>query len=105
MAISDLKRDWDGYDADPIMPSVIHQMSRELDDPRLDAFGSGHIVPGADGSLQAEWDFDDESFGLLVEADGSFTFWVQPPNGQETARKGIAGRDLMQGLALGFRAS
>lgn len=100
--ISKLNQNWDGYDADPIGPQIIELMRLELTDERLAVFGIGHIVPGADGSLQAEWDRDDLSFGLLIEADGTFVFWQQPPSGSETARLGLAGRDLMMALVLGF---
>ena len=101
--ISELKHNWDGYNADPIGRDVLDQMRFELADERLSAFGVGHVVPGADGSLQAEWDHHDRSFGLLVEVDGTFVFWLQLPDQPEVARSGLAGRDLMLTLALNLR--
>ena len=101
-SIAKLDHNWDGYDADPVSAEIINLMRLELTDNRLNVFGVGHVVPGADGSLQAEWDDDDLSFGLLIEADGTFVFWQQPSNGPEIARSGLAGRDLMMALALGL---
>ncbi|HEX2764008.1 MAG TPA: hypothetical protein VHM92_09255 [Allosphingosinicella sp.] len=99
-AVEALDHDWDGYGADPISSSVIAQMRNVLENllPTYAAVGS--IVPGADGSLQAEWHLDDVELGLVVERDGDLSSWVRRPHGDlEIERSGIDGWDLFRSVA------
>jgi hypothetical protein len=59
--IAALKPNWDGYGADPIAPETCEALRRALID-----LPSACIVPGADGSLQAEWHTAEASIELCV---------------------------------------
>jgi hypothetical protein len=102
--VRQLDRDWDGYNADPITAGTCNQMATILRSiwPRLVKPGS--IVPGADGSLQAEWHVKEASIGLLVESDGAVVAWIRPVGGEEIARSGgVNASHLMSAVAGQFR--
>lgn len=74
--IKGLGSNWDGYGAEPINDHVVNQMQSLLSANAQQVTQAGSVVPGADGSLQAEWHIDGNSFGLLVEDEGSISCWV-----------------------------
>lgn len=97
--IGALEHDWDGYGAEPISTAtagIIQSLLKQLL-PKNAPIGS--IVPGADGSLQAEWHLRRVEFGLLVEANGHLSAWVFPRGGAEVERKGLAGLELFRAVA------
>jgi hypothetical protein len=67
--LSELEPDWDGYGAEPLDPGVIKEFISEL---RLSLAGSKirapDLIPGADGSLQAEWHLRDANIFYQVDA-------------------------------------
>ena len=93
---------WDGYGADPIHPGVLRLMGASLEQMLPITALPGNVVPGADGSLQAEWHLERASFGLLVESDGTLSCWVRPINTPEIERFGLAARDLFQSAVLTY---
>jgi hypothetical protein len=73
-----LDKGWDGYGAPKIDWRVIRKMSRALSDLQpAYAYRAGAIVPGADGSLQAEWHLEGVSIEFCIEADLSESLWVK----------------------------
>lgn len=99
-AVRALGSDWDGYGADPIAPQTIATMEFLLSSLLPDRAVSGSIVPGADGSLQAEWHLEEVELGLIVEANGEVSTWVRPVGGDhETEAHGIAARNLFWSVA------
>jgi len=75
--IRSLEADWDGYGADPINETTIKRMEYFLNDLLPKNAVSGSIVPGADGSLQAEWHLDNTELGFVVEPTGEYSSWVR----------------------------
>lgn len=73
--ISQLESNWDGYDADPIPDNIQKKLMSALEKASLSDISGGNTIPGADGSLQAEWHLDTISVGLIVEPDGSLAAW------------------------------
>lgn len=54
--LSNLRKDWDGYGADPLPAYRVEAFISELESALEDYSGPlPEIIPGADGSLQAEW--------------------------------------------------
>jgi hypothetical protein len=99
-AVGALETDWDGYGADPIAPQTLATMEFLLSTLLPDRAASGSIVPGADGSLQAEWHLEEIELGLVVEANGDVSTWVRPVGGDhETEAHGIAARNLFWSVA------
>lgn len=100
--IRSLQADWDGYGADPISAMVISQMQGLLADylPKDSAVGS--IVPGADGSLQAEWHFEAVAIGFLVEANSRISCWIRHHGHEEVERFGLDAGELLRGAALTY---
>ncbi|MDV5823096.1 hypothetical protein [Sphingobium naphthae] len=97
-AIELLEADWDGYGSPPIGDRVINQM-RSLLDRVLPADGApGHIVPGSDGSLQAEWHVHEGSFGLVVDDEGVPNAWLRVA-GVERERSGIEAIEMVSTIA------
>lgn len=97
-AVEILEADWDGYGSPPIGGRVINQM-RSLLDRVLPPDGSpGHIVPGSDGSLQAEWHVHEGSFGLIVDEEGIPNAWLRVA-GVERERSGIEAIEMVSTIA------
>lgn len=68
--VRQLRDNWDGYGAPPIAWPVVRKMSECLS--RFDPVGiykPASLVPGADGSLQAEWHLRDFSIEFRVDPD------------------------------------
>lgn len=97
-AIADLKADWDGYGAPPIPLCVISQMRSLLGRFLPKGSARGFIVPGADGSLQAEWHMREGSLGLIVEEDELATVWLRVGS-KERERRGIQALDMFETVA------
>lgn len=93
-----LSRNWDGYGADPISRQTLSAMRQMLVRLLPSPATPGSIVPGADGSLQAEWHLGDTSFGLLIERDGSIECWVDVCGVEDTS-EGLAAEDMFRALA------
>lgn len=68
--LSALKHDWDGYGADPVDVDLVKSFVSEL---RLSLVGAQirppDIIPGADGSLQAEWHLKGAEIFYQIDAD------------------------------------
>ena len=96
--LASLGPDWDGYGADPIDSTTIKTMVQLLRQLLPYDARPGAIVPGADGSLQAEWHLRDVEFGLVVDPDG-VSAWEQPRGGAEVERHGVAAHELFHGAA------
>jgi hypothetical protein len=65
-----LPPNWDGYGADSLNWLVIRKLGEVLAGVNpAEGFWPANIVPGADGSLQAEWHLPDFSTELCIEAD------------------------------------
>jgi len=103
-ALRQLEPNWDGYDAEPLNPSIILRMETLLGDLLPHEVISGSIVPGADGSLQAEWHFDRASFGLLLEECGRLSCWVRPHEQKEIEEFELAARDLFTSAVITYLA-
>ena len=73
--LAGLPKDWDGYNADPIALDRLNILGALLKANLPVGAPVGNIVPGADGSVQAEWHRTDASFGLLVEDGGRVSDW------------------------------
>lgn len=98
--VANLDHNWDGYGADPISASTVSTMEFLLRHLLPDDAVPGSIVPGADGSLQAEWHLEKVELGLIVEADGEVSTWVRPVGSeQETEAHGIPARTLFWSVA------
>lgn len=98
-SIRSLGADWDGYGADPIAEQTIRQLAWLLRHDVPDRAEVGSIVPGGDGSLQAEWHLDSVELGLIVEPGGSVFAWVRPRAGPEIERSGLEARELFWSVA------
>jgi hypothetical protein len=72
-----LQSEWSKFDADPLQLKTISQLRALLSNSRRSDGVVGHLVPGADGSLQAEWHLKSATVGLLVEDDGTYSSWVR----------------------------
>jgi hypothetical protein len=95
--IAELGENWDGYGAEPIEPKTIRRMGSLLDQFLPSHIRAGNIVPGADGSLQAEWHLVINSFGLLVGDDGVVSAWLRHrETGAEVERWGFEAFSLFQ---------
>jgi hypothetical protein len=95
-----LQPNWDGYGADPIGISRLNVLARLLKNNLPDNAPVGSIVPGADGSVQAEWHLHAASFGLLVNETGAISTWYQPSQGAEIERSGPAAMELLKAAVL-----
>lgn len=99
--IANLRENWDGYGADPVDHSQLQIMANLLAANLPHGAPAGSIVPGADGSLQAEWHLAHASFGLLVEEGEAVSTWYKArPEGQEVERSGFEATNLLQGALL-----
>ena len=97
-SIEALTANWDGYGAAPIPLHVIQQLKAVLSESLPKTAKMGSIVPGADGSLQAEWHLHGISVGFIVEEDKSVSTWVRVgDNDYEVC--GVEAIGLLSGLA------
>ena len=102
--IEELQAHWNQYDADPLQAKTIAQLRSLLIEAHSGSGIAGQIVPGADGSIQAEWHLDTASIGLLVEDDGTYSSWVRFNNtGNQIEEHGIAGLNLFKALVSQYR--
>lgn len=92
--IRGLGLNWDGYGAEPIAEHVVSRLNSLLSGNAPQVTQSGSIVPGADGSLQAEWHIDRSSFGLLVEDSGQISCWLRRPGQPEIEAFGLEAIEL-----------
>lgn len=98
--VRSLAWNWDGYGADPISQGTIARMSEVLDEWLPENVVAGSIVPGADGSLQAEWHLQHIEMGVVVEADDTVSAWLRSPGSDhETEAHGMEARDLIWSVA------
>jgi len=98
--LQSLGTDWDCNGASPIAPVLINRMAMILKSSLPDRFPAGSVVPASDGSLQAEWHFNNLSFGLVIEEDSALSVWVRPDGQREIDRQGIAALDLFKAATL-----
>jgi hypothetical protein len=99
-----LQREWTKFDADPLQVKTISQLRALLANAHRSNGVVGHLVPGADGSLQAEWHLKNESIGLLVEDDGTYSSWVRFHGTNRQAEKfGGEALPFFQALANQYR--
>ena len=94
LSIRSLRTNWDGYGAAPISEGTIEQLEKILRHDLPEQMQPGSIVPGADGSLQAEWHLETTEMGIVVESDGSISSWVKARGGPEVERVGLQAREL-----------
>ncbi|WIW88937.1 hypothetical protein K3M67_02865 [Sphingobium sp. V4] len=76
LRIKGLSYDWDGYGAEPIDDEVVDRITGLLGQCLPKHSKRGSLVPGADGSVQAEWHLPKISIGLLIDADETISCWV-----------------------------
>jgi len=99
-AIKTLPQNWDQYGADPIARAVVDRVVAILKSYLPSNARPGSIVPGADGSVQAEWHLQQLSMGLLAEEDGTISCWVRAhAAADETERFGLEAIDLFATVA------
>lgn len=95
---------WHEFNADPIQSKTVAQLKAILSASSNIGTHAGHIVPGADGSLQAEWHLAEAIIGALVEDSGAYSVWVQfLDNGAQSEEFGIQAIDFLKSLATTFR--
>lgn len=100
----DLRDRWHEFDADPLQLKTITQLRALLSTAGNNGDHVGHIVPGADGSLQAEWHLDNVIVGALVEDDGTYSAWARfIDNGSQVEEFGLNSVDFLRSLAVAFR--
>ena len=98
VALQSLKENWDGYGASPVSDSVIASMFEILIGilTNVDC-APPDIVPGADGSLQAEWRSHQLEVFFNLQKDGNISLLVD-----YLARKvefEFAGQEAIEALA------
>ena len=99
-----IRETWASFAADPLKLSTISQMRALLTSLQHRSDHVGHLIPGADGSLQAEWHRPDVSVGLLVESDGTFSAWARfEDDGAQVEEFGTDAIALFQSLAAAYR--
>lgn len=86
-ALRSLERNWDGYGASPLEADVLDTMQTSL----LAAlqgieYPAPDLIPGADGSLAAEWHRDKVELIFNVERDGSRSLSIQDARGSHEYR-------------------
>lgn len=100
-----LPPNWDGYGADALNWLVIRKLGEVLSvvNP-AEGFRPANIVPGADGSIQAEWHLPDFSTELCIEADLSVSLTrVNRQNGEMTEYADDAALEAFFGCLEGLR--
>ena len=98
--LSVLPANWDGYGAEPVRVDRLNTLATLLERHLPSNLEGGSIVPGADGSVQAEWHLRRSSFGLLIDDDGTQSVWVKRGNEPEVERYGIEAPELLKWAAL-----
>lgn len=91
--VAALRRDWDGYGADPIETVRLVELAELVREHFHQGLPAGNLVPGADGSIQLEWHMPVASFGMSVEPDGALYAWHR-------SRKGDPFKDADGGPAV-----
>jgi hypothetical protein len=93
-----LQSNWDGYNADPIVPEVI-EVAKEFVGMLHALLGRGgdetgmFVTPGRDGGVLVEWGDDTAEFEMEINPDGSFGFLREDKlTGVMTTEKFQAGR-------------
>ncbi|PZU71069.1 hypothetical protein [Sphingobium sp.] len=98
--VRSLQHDWDGYGADPIDANVLEFVLGILRNALPRDSVPGNLVPGADGSVQAEWHLRNVSLGLLVEEDKTVSAWsYNPTMAVETEKFGMEAISYFMSLA------
>jgi hypothetical protein len=100
-----LPPNWDGYGADSLNWLVIRKLGEVLSvvNP-AEGFWPANIVPGADGSVQAEWHLPDFSTELCIEADLSVSLArVNRRTGEMTEYADAAALEAFFGCLEGLR--
>lgn len=97
-AMLTLKSNWDGYNADPIVPEVV-EVAKEFVGVLHALLGRGvdktimFVAPGRDGGVMVEWDDDAAEYEMDINPDGSFGFLREDKlTGVMTEEKFSAGR-------------
>lgn len=102
--INELQANWDSYDADPLQVKTVSQLRSLLSESFQASGVPGQLVPGADGSIQAEWHLAQASIGLLVEDDGTYSSWIRFNDTEKQIEEfGAAGLDLFKALVSQYR--
>ena len=95
-----LKYNWDGYGAEPVSASTLNSVVSILERYLPADSVPGSLVPGADGSVQAEWHLPNVSIGLLVEEGRTVSTWsINPAMPVETEHFGIEAINYFAALA------
>lgn len=97
--LSSLPVDWDGYGANPIDAEAVAAFFSEL--RTLLAGYDGRppdVVPGSDGSLQAEWRLPDIGVFYAMEEDGSRFFFQRVAGEDHEATGTVAAEELRRSL-------
>jgi hypothetical protein len=104
IALADLKRGWDSYDAEPISPIavatargllmlVVGEVRHHIASPvRL------HVLPLADGGVQLEWLTADASLEIEVRSDGTLGYLMAKRDADELVgeRDGVAVDEILE---------
>lgn len=99
-----LQAEWSAFDADPLQTKTISQLRALLAVSHRPTGLIGQIVPGADGSLQAEWHLKNIAIGLLVEDDGTYSSWIRfHDTDKDIERQGSEALPFFQTLANQYR--
>lgn len=98
--LEQLPANWDGYGADKIEVVRLNQIGAILDTNLPYRAPAGSIVPGADGSLQAEWHTHSGSFGIVLDDFGRVSAWRHPVGESEIEASGLAAIDLLRYAAM-----
>jgi len=99
-AIRHLQANWDGFGAEPIDPVVAQTIEQLLVALLPMGAREGAIVPGADGSLQAEWHLPTLSVGLLVNDDLAVSCWALAAGSDvEVEKFGTSAREMFRSIA------
>lgn len=97
-AMLTLKPNWDGYNADPVVPEVV-EVAKEFVGVLRALLGRGgdetgmFVSPGRAGGVLVEWDDDAAEYEMEINPDGSFGFLREDKlTGVMTEEKFSAGR-------------
>ena len=93
-----LRPDWDGYGADPVSRDVVREISLELREALKGVdVRTPKLVPGADGTVQAEWYLSRMRVFYQVDEDlQRFLFIVSTSSGAEYT---LVGEEAKQALS------
>lgn len=97
-----LRENWDGYGAEPVVPEVV-EVAKEFVDllaavrDRTDRYEGIHVSPGRAGGVLIEWDEPGYEHELEVNPDGSLGFLhTDLATGQMIERRFPPGRHAVQ---------